>query len=221
MDSTAEKLLFATARRQIHNQHFSKKSIRREKRKLIDERRQHWASLGGEKLHLLAARYSPELHPAKATFAQIAYHIHRLVTTIPNLVLAPIAGALGSLGAQWTMSDERALTSLKQRHLLETLRKLNKRIDELYESQSTTPAKQREDQSTRRGKIAISKGVKEDLKAILAYAKAFRCTQFEQLREQVERFEGFVELVNAGQHTRRSSQSGQIPFVDPIANQEP
>lgn len=217
MESSAQKLIFATVRRQIKNQQFSKKSIKREKRKLIQERRQVWASLGAEKLHLLAARYSSSVNPTKAALTQIAYVVHRVITAIPNLILAPIAGALGTLGAQWTTSDARALTSLKQRHLLTTLRKLNDQIDALYISKGKQPRKNLDGKPTR-GKIAITKGVKEDLKAILSYAQAFPSIHFEKLRHQVERFETFVNMVNT-EHAFRN-KSPEVPYINPDLEDE-
>ena len=216
-ESSPESLFFSHVLSQIRHQQFSRKTIRREKRKLIQERRKSWASLGAESLHSLADQYSQTKQPAKAACAQIACLAHRLITVIPGLILSPIAGALGSLQAKLAASDNRAVRSLKQKFLLRTLYKLNLKVEELKPKTRKVPSAIN---AHPKGKFVFSPKVREDLKAILAYAKTFDLQQHDDLRAQIQKFEKFVESVNHAKIKSAPVLKMPLTLIDPYIEEE-
>ncbi len=217
METSPEALFFSAMRQNVIGRNFSSKIINREKKRIIDQRKKNWASLGGQALHLLATRYAENQEPTKATIAQVACLAHRLITVIPGLVLSPIAAALGGLKAQITASDAKILGSLKQKLLLTTLFRLNEKIEELYRPNG----KSHRIKSSKNGEIyLISPKVYEDLKAILTYAKNFDEIHYEKLKKQIERFEEFIEMINKGKEHRNLRAKSDAVFIDPHGDDE-
>lgn len=217
VESSPESLFFSHVLSQIRHQEFSRKTIRREKRKLIQDRRRIWASLGAESLHSLADQYSQTNQPAKAACAQIACLAHRLITVIPGLILSPIAGALGTLQAKLAASDHRAVRNLKQKFLLRTLYKLNHKVEELKHKYRKSPVLAA---SQLKGRFILSPKVREDLKAILAYAKTFDLRHHEDLRLQISKFEKFVESVNQSKIKSVPAVKMPLTLIDPYIEEE-
>lgn len=215
---TSPEAIFSSMRQQLTNQNFSTKSIKKEKKRLVDKRRKKWASLGGQALHLLAKRYAQNQNATKSSIAQIAYFAHRLITILPGFVLSPIAGVLGGLKAQITSSDAKIVGSLRQKHLLNTLCRLNKKIEELYWP-NVELCKQK-GLCTGNKNYKISPEIYEDFKAILAYAKNFDEIHYEKLRSQIDCFEKFVAMINHPQERNFKSALKVPVFVDPHGDEE-
>lgn len=217
METSPEALFFSAMRQNVIGRNISPKIIKREKKRVIEQRKKNWASLGGQALHLLAARYSKNQEPTKATIVQMACLAHRLITVIPGLVLSPIAAALGGLKAQITASDAKILRSLKQKLLLTTLFRLNEKIEELYRPDGKT----HQIKGSKNSAIYhISPNIYEDLKAILTYAKNFDEIHYERLKKQIERFEKFIELINEGKEHRGLRAKSDAVFIDPHGDDE-
>lgn len=219
-ESSSQFQFFSQVLNQIRNRQFSRKTIRREKRKFIQERRRSWASLGAESLNALAAQFSPTRQPARALCAQIACMVHRFITALPGLILSPVAGAIGTLESKFSASDRRAVRRLEQKFLTRTLHKLNLKIEELQPKASKSPAIHAGVESKTRGKFALSAKVREDLKAILAYAKAFDQHQHRELSREIQQFEKFVEMINQKKFGDVPVPKMPLTLIDPYIEEE-